>query len=108
MAREKQQQPQSSKTIKAMKTLAGKTPRKTHDAGGIRKPRPHRYRPGTVALREIRRYQRSTELLIRKLPFQLLVREIMAEHNPELRIQPSALAAMQEAISSGVSSSALA
>ena len=39
--------------------------------GGIKKP--HRYRPGTVALREIRRYQKSTELLIRKLPFQQLV-----------------------------------
>ena len=38
--------------------------------------RPHRYRPGTVALREIRRYQKSTDLLIRKLPFQRLVREI--------------------------------
>ena len=36
--------------------------------GGVRKP--HRYRPGTVALKEIRRYQKSTELLIRKLPFQ--------------------------------------
>lgn len=35
-----------------------------------------RYRPGTVALREIRKYQKSTELLIRKLPFQRLVREI--------------------------------
>uniref|UniRef100_A0A452SZ64 Core Histone H2A/H2B/H3 domain-containing protein n=1 Tax=Ursus maritimus TaxID=29073 RepID=A0A452SZ64_URSMA len=39
--------------------------------GGVKKP--HRYRPGTVALREIRRYQKSTELLIRKLPFQRLV-----------------------------------
>jgi histone H3 len=38
--------------------------------------RPRRYRPGTVALREIRRYQKTTELLIRKLPFQRLVREI--------------------------------
>jgi hypothetical protein len=35
-----------------------------------------RFRPGTVALREIRKYQKSTELLIRKLPFQRLVREI--------------------------------
>jgi histone H3 len=42
--------------------------------GGVKKP--HRFRPGTVALREIRRYQKSTELLIRKLPFQRLVREI--------------------------------
>lgn len=39
---------------------------------GVKKP--HRHRPGTVALRDIRRYQRSTELLIRKLPFQRLVR----------------------------------
>ena len=38
-------------------------------SGGVKKP--HRYRPGTVALREIRRYQKSTELLIRKLPFQV-------------------------------------
>ena len=42
--------------------------------GGVKKP--HRFRPGTVALREIRRYQKSTELLIRKLPFQRLVRAI--------------------------------
>ena len=42
--------------------------------GGYKKP--HRYRPGTVALREIRRYQKSTDLLIRKLYFQRLVREI--------------------------------
>jgi histone H3 len=43
-------------------------------AGGVKKP--HRFRPGTVALREIRKYQKSTDLLIRKLPFQRLVREI--------------------------------
>jgi len=43
-------------------------------AGGVKKP--HRYRPGTVALREIRRYQKSTETLIRKLTFQRLGREI--------------------------------
>ena len=42
--------------------------------GGVKKP--HRFCPGTVALREIRKYQKSTELLIRKLPFQRLVREI--------------------------------
>ena len=39
-------------------------------SGGVKKP--HRFRPGTVALREIRRYQNSTELLIRKLPFRLV------------------------------------
>ena len=44
--------------------------------------RPHRYRPGTVALREIRKYQKSVELLIRKLPFSRLVREIAAVSRP--------------------------
>ncbi|CAH1384904.1 unnamed protein product, partial [Tenebrio molitor] len=54
------------------KQLATKAARKSAPAtGGVKKP--HRYRPGTVALREIRRYQKSTELLIRKLPFQRLV-----------------------------------
>ncbi len=40
---------------------------------------PHRYRPGTVALREIRKYQKSTDLLIRKLPFQRLVSACRAD-----------------------------
>ena len=43
---------------------------------GVRAKKSHRYRPGTVALREIRLYQKSTELLIRRLPFQRLVRKI--------------------------------
>ncbi len=66
-------------------------------SGGIK--RPHRFRPGTVALREIRRYQKSTEHLIRKLPFQRLVREIAHDFYPtsDLRFQSSALAALQEA-----------
>ena len=64
-------------------------------AGGVKKP--HRFRPGTVALREIRRYQKSTELLIRKLPFQRLVREIAQDYKTDLRFQSSAIAALQEA-----------
>ena len=63
--------------------------------GGVKKP--HRYRPGTVALREIRRYQKSTELLIRKLPFQRLVREIAQDFKTDLRFQSSAVLALQEA-----------
>ncbi|KAL0784202.1 hypothetical protein Bca101_000447 [Brassica carinata] len=58
---------------------------------------PHRFRPGTVALREIRKYQKSTELLIRKLPFQRLVREIAQDFKTDLRFQSSAVAALQEA-----------
>uniref|UniRef100_A0A1I7WI09 Histone domain-containing protein n=1 Tax=Heterorhabditis bacteriophora TaxID=37862 RepID=A0A1I7WI09_HETBA len=50
----------------------------------------HRYRPGTVALREIRRYQKSTELLIHKLPFQRLVREIAQDFKTDLGFQSSA------------------
>ena len=63
--------------------------------GGVKKP--HRFRPGTVALREIRRYQKSTELLLRKLPFQRLVREIAAEFKADLRFQSGGLLAIQEA-----------
>ena len=70
--------------------------------GGVKKH--YRYRPGTVALKQIRRYQKSTELLIRKLPFQRLVREIAADdeviRSPlcgKLRFQSAAIMALQEA-----------
>jgi histone H3/H4 len=59
--------------------------------------RPHRHRPGTLALREIRKYQRNTDLLIRKRPFQRLVREIAQDYRPDLRFQSAALQALQEA-----------
>ena len=67
--------------------------------GGVKKP--HRYRPGTLALMEIRRYQKSHELLIRKLPFQRLVREIALDVVPkgfqgEIRFQSQAIMALQE------------
>lgn len=57
----------------------------------------HRFRPGTVALREIRRYQKSTELLIRKLPFQRVVREVAEGFRVQLRFQSTAIMALQEA-----------
>ena len=76
--------------------LATKQARKTIVSGsGIKKP--HRFRPGTVALREIRQYQKSTDLLIRKLPFQRLVKEICAEYKADLRFQSNAIIALQEA-----------
>ena len=76
--------------------LATKAARKSAPtAGGVKKP--HRYRPGTVALREIRKYQKSTELLIRKLPFQRLVREIAQDFKTDLRFQSTAILALQEA-----------
>ena len=88
----------------ARKSTAGKAPRRqlatktarTSATGRVKKP--HRYRPGTVALREIRRYQKSTELLIRKLPFQRLVREIANEFIPTpVHFQSAAIVALQEA-----------
>ncbi|KAA1468529.1 histone-fold-containing protein [Dentipellis sp. KUC8613] len=79
--------------------LAAKEPRKT-----VSKPartgkvkRPHRFRPGVVALREIRKYQKTSDLLIRKVPFQRLVREIAQDFRGDVRFQSSALLALQEA-----------
>jgi histone H3 len=97
------------------KQLASKAARKSAPAmsGGVKKP--HRFRPGTVALREIRKFQKSTELLLRKvsasycsfgllsaklpfqLPFQRLVREIAQDFKTDLRFQSTAVMALQEA-----------
>ncbi|CAK6445832.1 unnamed protein product [Pipistrellus nathusii] len=89
----------------ARKSTGGKAPRKplattaaeksAPSVGGVQ--RPGRYKPGTVALREIRRYQKSTELLIWQLPFQRLVREIAQEFRADLRFQSAAIGALQEA-----------
>ncbi|XP_036170109.1 histone H3.3A-like [Myotis myotis] len=88
----------------AHKSTSGKAPRKQlatkaapksgPSTGGVKKP--HRYRPGTVALREISCYQKSTEL-IRKLPFQRLVRDIAQDFKTDLRFQSTATGALQEA-----------
>ena len=58
---------------------------------------PHRYRPGTVALRETQRCQKSMELLIRKLPFQCLVCEILQGFGVGFRVTPAMMMALQEA-----------
>jgi len=89
----------------ARKSAGGKAPRtqlhakatrkQTPVIGGIKKTR--RFKPGVVALKEIRKYQKSTELLIRKLPFQRLVREVAQDITPELRFQSQAVLALQEA-----------
>jgi histone H3 len=99
--------------LTARKSMGGKAPRKqiasksakkamvpTSSQQSLASKKNHRYRPGTVALREIRRYQKSTELLIRKLPFQRLVRELAQEDKSDLRFQSTAIAALQEAAES--------
>ncbi|GFP89329.1 histone h3, partial [Phtheirospermum japonicum] len=59
--------------------------------------KPHRYRHRTVALREIRKFQKSTKLFLRKLPFQRLVREIAQDFKTDLRFQSQFVLALQEA-----------
>lgn len=63
-------------------------------SGGIKKGI-RKWRPGTVALREIRRYQKSTELLLRKRPFQRLVREVAQDFKLDLRWNTDAVLALQ-------------
>ena len=92
----------------ARKSYGGKAPRKhfvtkagkrnAPSAAGIRKP--HRYRPGTVALQEIRRYQKTTDFLIRRAPFSRLCREILQEMKIDARLQSTAVLALQEACES--------
>uniref|UniRef100_A0A0N5A429 Histone domain-containing protein n=1 Tax=Parastrongyloides trichosuri TaxID=131310 RepID=A0A0N5A429_PARTI len=96
--------------VKGEAVTEGKSPRKQADPkrhspkyafmsapafGGIKKP--YRYRPGTVAVREIKKYQKSTELLIPKLPFHRLVKEVAQDIRTDLRFQSSAVMVLQEA-----------
>ena len=60
----------------------------------------HHFRPGAAAIREIKRYQKSTKLLLRKLPFQRIVRKIANERKKDVRFQASAIEALQEATES--------
>ena len=83
-----QVQKNAQKAINTGKRIPGST-------GGLK--RPMRYRPGTVALRKIRRYQKTTELLIRKLPFNHLVWEIAQDFKTDLHFQSTAIIALQEA-----------
>jgi histone H3 len=98
----------------ARKSTGGKAPRKQISTKAVRltAPRtegikkPHRYCPGTVALHQIRRYQKSTELLIPKMPFQRLAREVLQDLNKGVsfprhyanRFQSTSLLAMQESV----------
>ena len=93
----KREEERKKAAAKAAKKSGQKAP-----TGGVKKR--YRYRPGTVALKQIRRYQKTTELLIRKLPFQRLVREIACDtdviRSPlcgKVRFQSAAIMALQEA-----------
>ena len=73
--------------------------RKIHEARMQgRQVKPHRYRVGTVALQDICHFQKTSALLIRKLPFQRLVREIAQDFKTDLRFQSAAILCLQEAV----------
>jgi histone H3 len=95
MARTKQTARKSTGGKAPLQVLAGKAARKCTNTGGLVKHR--RYRPGALALREIRKYQKTSNLLLRKLPFQRLVREVAQDFRSSLRFQHSAILALQEA-----------
>jgi histone H3 len=87
---------------RAAELASGRTARKQarrakREARVAKGQKPHRYRPGTVALREIRKYQKSTELLIKKALFQRLIREIAVDFKSDVRFTSGALMAVQEA-----------
>lgn len=85
----------AQKAPRATMAKQTKSKRPATVAPGIK--RAHRWRPGTVALREIRKYQKSTDLLIKKLPFKRLVREIMLDLRDDFKVQAGAVVALQEA-----------
>jgi histone H3 len=96
------------KQAQPIKSTAGKAPRQQainihgqpiNPKAGPRKKK-HRFKPGTGALREIRQYQKSTDLLIKKAPFQRLVKEIVQNLGLYMRWQSASLAALQEAAES--------
>ncbi|KAM0688496.1 histone H3.3 [Conglomerata obtusa] len=98
MARTKQTARKSTGGKAPRKQLTTKAARKTATVPsqtGVKRPR---FKTGTVALREVRRYQKSTELLMRKLPFQRFVRNITQQYKADLRFQGAALAALHEAV----------
>jgi histone H3 len=96
MARSKQTAQRVGGSRKALKT---KSRTGAPATGGVKKP--HRFRAGTRALREIKWLQKRTDLLIRRRPFARLIRELLNEHplgsGQAARIQPNALLALQEA-----------
>ena len=94
-AQTKQTAVKSKATKRALGSKTGKKSAGGSGSSGVKKA--FRWHAGTVALREVKKLQKSTELLIAKAPFSRLVREIAESHKAGLRFQSSAVAAIQEA-----------
>ena len=89
-AKDKMKMPSKSAKSKAIK--------KTAPAAGGMKDKPKRKaKPGMLALREVKRYQKETNMLLPRAPFQRLVRHITEEIDYQMRFQSQALLALQEA-----------
>ena len=85
-------------TKDAPKVKGTKAIKKTAPAeGGMKENRKRRLKPGTATLREIKRYQKTVDMIIPRAPFQRLVKEISTQNDHELRFQSQALHALQEA-----------
>jgi histone H3 len=83
-------------TLAARRRKASKAPKAPLKPGEIPFKKPHRFRPGTVALREIRRYQKTTEPLIPKRPLERLIREVTQEYKVDARFTTNALVCIRE------------
>lgn len=98
MARTKNTSRKTTTTKAPRVAKASKAPKAEGGAEAKKERKVHRWRPGTVALREIKKYQRSTELLLRKSPVQRVIREIAQTHKDDLRFKKSAILSVQEAV----------
>jgi histone H3 len=92
MARSKDTARKAPKAAKAGKKKVAKS-------SGVKKSA-RKWHPGTVALRQVKKFQKSTNLLLRKAPFSRLVREVAAQYKDGLKFASSALLAVQEATES--------
>lgn len=100
MARVKQTAHRSPFKTPRVQLLTKTARKKPNLSSGTGVKRRYRHKPGFISLQEIRRYQKSTALLIQRLPFQRLVREIAAKYKSDLRYQTAAISALQEACES--------
>ena len=83
----------AARQVRGGKNLSAKVAARS--MAGVKKP--HCYRPGTVALREIRKMQKTTDLCIKKAPFHRLVKDITNDFMIDGKMQGAAVAALQEA-----------
>ena len=83
--------------LKKKKNTKGSKRRSRMDSDEPKEKRKIRYHPGTVALREIKRYQKHAKPLTAKSPFDRRVRNVIKAWDPEFRLRPASLEAMREA-----------